>query len=51
MPAVDDPQPGGVVACSPGHCGLYIGDSLMIHAQQSGETVRVEAIRGKVVRP
>lgn len=51
MPAVDDPQPGDVVACSPGHCGLYIGDGLMIHAPQSGETVRVEAIRGKVVRP
>lgn len=51
MPAVSDPQPGDVVACSPGHCGLYIGDGLMIHSPQSGETVRVEAIRGKVVRP
>lgn len=51
MPAVSDPQPGDVVACSPGHCGLYIGDGLMIHAPQSGETVRVEAIRGKIVRP
>lgn len=51
MPAVGDPQPGDVVACSPGHCGLYIGDGLMIHAPQSGETVRIEAIRGKVVRP
>lgn len=51
MSAVSDPQPGDVVACSPGHCGLYIGDGLMIHAPQSGETVRVEAIRGKIVRP
>lgn len=51
MPAVSDPQPGDVVACSPGHCGLYIGDGLMIHSPQSGETVRVEAIRGKIVRP
>lgn len=51
MPAVADPQPGDVVACSPGHCGLYIGDGQMIHAPQSGETVRVEAIRGKIVRP
>lgn len=51
MPAVADPRPGDVVACSPGHCGLYIGDGLMIHSPQSGETVRVEAIRGKVVRP
>lgn len=51
MPAVSDPQPGDVVACSPGHVGLYIGDGMMIHAPQSGEYVRVEAIRGKVVRP
>lgn len=51
MSAVSDPQPGDVVACSPGHCGLYIGDGLMIHAPQSGECVRVEAVRGKVVRP
>lgn len=51
MPAVADPQPGDVVACSPGHCGLYIGDGLMIHAPQTGEYVRVEGIRGKIVRP
>lgn len=51
MSAVSDPQPGDVVACSPGHCGLYIGDGLMIHAPQTGEYVRVEAMRGKVVRP
>lgn len=51
MPAVSDPVPGDVVACSPGHCGLYIGDGLMIHAPQSGEYVRVEAVRGKIVRP
>ena len=51
MPAVSDPQPGDVVACSPGHCGLYIGDGQMIHAPQSGEYVRVEAVRGKIVRP
>lgn len=51
MAAVSDPQPGDVVACSPGHCGLYIGDGLMIHAPQSGEYVRVEGIRGKIVRP
>lgn len=50
MSAVSDPQPGDVVACSPGHCGLYIGDGLMIHAPQSGEYVRVEGIRGKIVR-
>ncbi|MEI3376811.1 MAG: C40 family peptidase [Coriobacteriales bacterium] len=51
MPAVGDPRPGDVVACSPGHCGLYIGNGQMIHAPQSGERVRVEAIRGKIVRP
>ena len=51
MSAVSDPRPGDVVACSPGHCGLYIGDGQMIHAPQSGERVRVEAVRGKIVRP
>lgn len=51
MPEVDDPKPGDVVACSSGHCGLYVGDGLMIHAPQTGEFVRIEAVRGKIVRP
>lgn len=51
MSAVSDPRPGDVVACSPGHCGLYIGNGQMIHAPQSGERVRIEGIRGKIVRP
>ena len=51
MPEVEDPQPGDVVACHAGHCGLYIGDGQMIHAPQSGEDVRIEPMRGKIVRP
>ena len=51
MPAVSDPRPGDVVACNPGHCGLYIGNGQMIHAPQSGEYVRVDPVRGKIVRP
>lgn len=51
MPEVDDPQPGDVVACSSGHCGLYVGNGLMIHAPQTGEFVRIESVRGKIVRP
>lgn len=51
MPAVSDPQPGDVVACSAGHCGLYIGNGQMIEAPFTGATVRVSSVRGKIVRP
>ncbi len=51
MPAVSDPQPGDVVACHAGHCGLYIGDGQMIEAPHTGATVRISAVRGKIVRP
>lgn len=51
MPAVSDPQPGDVVACHAGHCGLYIGNGQMIEAPHSGATVRISAVRGKIVRP
>lgn len=51
MPAVSNPQPGDVVACSPGHCGLYIGNNQMIHAPYTGATVCISGIRGKIVRP
>ena len=51
LPAVSDPQPGDVVACHAGHCGLYIGDGMMIEAPKPGESVRVAAVRGKIVRP
>ena len=51
MSEVSDPQPGDVVACSPGHCGLYIGDGKMIEAPYTGATVTISDVRGKVVRP
>ena len=51
MPEVSDPQPGDVVACSAGHCGLYIGGGQMIEAPHTGATVRVSGVRGKIVRP
>lgn len=51
MPEVSDPQPGDVVACSAGHCGLYIGNGQMIEAPHTGATVRVSSVRGKIVRP
>lgn len=51
MPAVSDPRPGDVVACSAGHCGLYIGNGQMIEAPYTGASVRVSSVRGKIVRP
>ncbi len=51
MPEVSDPQPGDVVACSSGHCGLYIGDGQMIEAPHTGAVVTVSNVRGKIVRP
>lgn len=51
MDEVSDPQPGDVVACSPGHCGLYIGDGKMIEAPYTGSSVKISNMRGKVVRP
>jgi cell wall-associated NlpC family hydrolase len=51
MPEVSDPQPGDVVACHSGHCGLYIGGGQMIEAPHSGATVCISSVRGKIVRP
>lgn len=51
MPAVGDPQPGDVVACHAGHCGLYIGNGQMIEAPHTGATVCISPVRGKIVRP
>lgn len=51
MPAVSNPQPGDVVACSNHHCGLYIGNGQMIEAPHTGAVVTVSAVRGKIVRP
>ena len=51
LPAVSNPQPGDVVACSNHHCGLYIGNGQMIEAPHTGAVVTVSAVRGKIVRP
>lgn len=51
LPAVSDPQPGDVVACSAGHCGLYIGGGQMIEAPHTGAVVCISSVRGKIVRP
>lgn len=51
MPAVSNPQPGDVVACHAGHCGLYIGDGMMIEASSPSAGIRISAVRGKIVRP
>lgn len=51
MSEVSDPQPGDVVACSSGHCGLYIGDGKMIEAPYTGAQVTISDVRGKIVRP
>ncbi len=51
MNEVNDPQPGDVVACSSGHCGLYIGDGKMIEAPYTGAQVTISDVRGKIVRP
>ena len=38
-------QPGDVV-CYPSHCGIYVGNGMMIHAPHSGEVVKVVPIYG-----
>ena len=50
LPAVSNPQPGDVVACSNHHCGLYIGNGQMIEAPHTGAVIRISAVRGKIVR-
>ena len=50
-PAVSNPQPGDIVACSSHHCAIYIGNNQMIEAPTFGIPVKVSALRGsKIVR-
>ena len=50
MPAVSNPQPGDVVACSNHHCGLYIGNGqIRLQAPHTGAVIRISAVRGKIV--
>lgn len=50
--SVDELQPGDLVFSGSGgigHVGLYIGDGQMIHAPQSGETVKVSPLRRNLI--
>ena len=44
-----NPQPGDVVSCSAGHCGIYIGGGQMIHAPHTGDVVKISPVRGRIV--
>ena len=44
LTVVPDPQPGDI-CCTTTHCGIYIGDGLMIHSPQSGKTITVASVR------
>lgn len=43
-PSVSNPQPGDVCVKS-GHCGIYIGNGMMIHAPQSGDVVKIAPVQ------
>ena len=43
-PRVSDPQPGDVCT-NWDHCGIYIGNGMMIHAPQPGENVKIGRYR------
>lgn len=43
-PRVSDPQPGDICVKS-GHCGIYIGNGMMIHAPESGDVVKVAPVQ------
>lgn len=45
---VSDPQPGDVVA-TPTHCGIYIGNGMMIHAPKPGDVVKIAPVRSNMV--
>lgn len=45
---VSDPKPGDVCTNS-SHCGIYIGGGQMIHAPQTGDVVKVSAVRSNMI--
>ena len=44
LPSVSDPQPGDICVKS-GHCGIYIGNGMMIHAPTTGDVVKVAPVQ------
>lgn len=44
-PEVSDPQPGDI-AVNSGHCGIYIGGGMMIHAASPSEGIVVGPVQG-----
>ena len=47
-PRVSDPQPGAVCT-NWDHCGIYIGNGMMIHAPQPGENVKIGPVQAGMV--
>lgn len=47
-PRVSDPQPGDVCT-NWDHCGIYIGNGMMIHAPQPGENVKIGPVQAGMV--
>lgn len=52
FPQVTDPQPGDICTSSY-HCGIYIGDGMMIHAPTFNQSVCIAPVQGDmiIVRP
>lgn len=44
LPSVSNPQPGDICVKS-GHCGIYIGNGMMIHAPTTGDVVKVAPVQ------
>lgn len=47
-PRVSNPQPGDVCT-SATHCGIYIGNGMMIHAPHSGDVVKIGPVQSNMV--
>lgn len=45
---VSDPQPGDICT-SATHCGIYIGNGLMIHAPQTGDVVKISSVHSGMI--
>lgn len=45
---VSNPQPGDVVTTAT-HCGIYIGNGMMIHAPHKGDVVKISAVQSGMI--